>query len=627
MSSILNIGQSALAAAQAGLTTTGHNIANASTPGYSRQIVSQAAAAAQKIGAGYQGGGAVVSGISRAFDALATSQVRSAQTIQSAGAVVLSNTVKIETALGDNKVGLSPSLNSFFSGLQTLTSDPLSASARQAVLSNGAELSSQFQSLAGQLSMVRSELNTQLGSSVDAINSSARQISSLNDTISREVAAGESPNDLLDQRDQLILDISKQVQVSVVDDGKSGYNVFIGNGQPLVVGVKTYQLEARPSGTQAGRVDLAYRGDTQSFAIPDGSVSGGVLGGLLEFRSKTLDPVQNSLGRIAITFADSFNRQNGMGLDQDGNFGGAIFSVGRPAITASSKNSGAANATADIVDSKALTTSDYRLSYDGSAYAVTRLSDGTKTVFDSVPAVVDGVSFGVQSPGAAAGDSYLVQPTANGAAEFRVVAASTRSLATAAPVVGAGASANKGSGIISSPSTASNYSLAPLTAAVTLTVSGAQGSQQISGFPDGSSIPYISGSKISFGGMSFEVSGVVADGDQFKLKPNVAEARDSRNAIALVAQQKVALVDGSSVGAAYAQVVSGVGNRVKEVQSLDAANVRILAGSVESQQSISGVNLDEEAANLMKYQQAYQAAGKVMQAANAMFDVLISLGR
>jgi len=235
--SILSIGQSAIAAAQAGLNTTGQHIANASTPGYSRQVVIQGAAQPQNFGFGFMGQGTQVSTIQRVYNEYLGVQVQSAQASKSGLDSYYTQIKQINNMLADPTAGLSPSLQDFFSGIQTLASNPSNISARQATLSSADALTGRFQSLAGQLNEISQGVNSQTQSSVNAINSYARQIAQLNDSIGKvQSAAGQPPNDLLDQRDQLVLDLNKQIKATVVKQGDGSYNVFIGNGQPLVVG-------------------------------------------------------------------------------------------------------------------------------------------------------------------------------------------------------------------------------------------------------------------------------------------------------------------------------------------------------------------------------------------------------
>ena len=543
-SNILSIGQSALAAAQVGLSTTGHNIANAATPGYNRQVVVQGAALPQNFGFGFMGQGTEISTVKRIYNEYLGNQVQTAQASKSGLDSYYAQIKQIDNLLGDATTGLSPVMQDFFSSIQDVTSNPSSIPARQGVLSTAEALASRFQSLAGRLEEIEQGVNSQILSSVDSINTYAQQIASLNDAIGRaQRATGQPANDLLDQRDQLILELNKEIKTTVVKQGDGNYNVFIGNGQPLVVGTTTYQLANVVSPTNPERIEVAFRASSGDLVIVgDAGVVGGKLGGLIEFRSQTLEPAQNALGRVAIGLADTFNAQHQLGFDLNGVAGGAFFNVAAPVVGSNSTNTGSAVIGASIDNANALTISDYRLQYDGANYTLTRLSDNTTTTFATFPQIVDGVELNLTSGAPAAGDSFLIRPTVNGASGFGVALTDPAGFAAAAQT-------------------------------------GAVG--------------------------------------------------DNRNALLLGALQTAKTLGNgtASFQGAYTQFVSQIGNKTRELEVTSGAAGKLLTEATTALQNESGVNLDEEAANLLRYQQAYQAAGKVMQIASEMFDMLLSLGR
>jgi flagellar hook-associated protein 1 FlgK len=628
MSSILSIGQSALSAAQAGLATTGHNIANASTPGYSRQSIVQSSVTGQNLGQGFLGAGTQVVDITRAFDSLVTSQLQATKSSQSSTSTYLSQLSNIDNLIGDNASGVSPAMQDFFKGIQDVSAAPQSAASRQSLLSDGQALSARFQTLNGQLVDANNSVNTQITASAAKINSYAKQISSLNDTIAKATAGGSTPNDLLDQRDKMVSDLSVEIKVNVVNDGKSGYNVFIGNGQPLVVGTKTYDLVAQTSPTDPSKIEVAYQGPAKNTILSESSLSGGTLGGLFDFRANSLDVAKNSLGRIAIVLADSINAQHKLGVDQTGAAGGDFFNEAVPTVSANINNTGTGVASASITSAQALTISDYKLQYDGSKYTVTRLSDGQSSTLSSIPQTVDGVQFGIASGSPAAGDSYLIKPTVNGAADFNVKISDVKQIALASPVTTAIPVTNTGTGKITSGVINSSYLGSPLASPVSLsfTAGATPGTGTLSGFPSGTTVAYTAGSPISFGGITFTINGAPANGDVFKISPNTSGTGDNRNAVLMGSVQTAQTVSGSTtLQTAYASMVSLIGNKTRELGVIKSSEDKILSAAIASQQSVSGVNLDEEAANLLKYQQAYQAAGKLMQTASTLFDVLLSL--
>ncbi|HEY8099840.1 MAG TPA: flagellar hook-associated protein FlgK [Burkholderiaceae bacterium] len=747
MTSILTIGQTGLNAAQLGLATTGHNIANAATPGYSRQLVVQSTPIAQNVGVAFAGNGTTVSEIKRAYNDFLAAQVNTAQTSQGQLGTYYTQMQQINNMFADTTSGLSPTLQNFFSTIQNVAADPTSTSSRQTMLAAANTLASKFQSMDGQLSDIRQGVNEQITTTIGSINTYATQIANLNQAISdAQLGNNLKPaNDLLDQRDQVLSDLSKQVQVSVVKQGDA-YNIFIGNGQPLVINNQSFSLVAAPSTTDLSRLEVGYVQNGTTIPLGENNISGGTLGGLFDFRSQSLDPAQNAVGRIAIGLADTFNAQHELGQDQNGALGGAFFNVGAPTVTPSTINTGTGVFSAVVSNVAGLTTSDYSVKYDGTNYIVTQLSDNTiisSTTLAAAQIATAAKGFNLSLSGSpAAGDTYLIKPTAAGATGFNVAITDTSKIAVAAPIRTATVATNSGSGLISpgavtgpiSISTGANagstgqitgvaadasYTAATLTPAVTLTyhtgapnnltgfpatmpvtvTSGgvtttfAAGSpvtytagatvsfggvsfvlsgtpvnndtytlsrfastpastltytsatNMLSGFPAtapvtvtsngvtqvyqaGATVPYTAGATISYSGISFTLSGTPANNDQFTVGPNPNGTGDNRNALLLGALQTAnTMVNGtSSYQSAYGQMVNTVGNKTRELEVTSTAASALVTSAIQSEQAVSGVNLDEEATNLMKYQQAYQASGKVMQTASKMFDVLLTLG-
>ncbi|MBI3286336.1 MAG: flagellar hook-associated protein FlgK [Burkholderiales bacterium] len=746
--SILSIGQSALAAAQLGISTTGHNIANAATPGYSRQVVVQSAMTPQLLGGSFVGQGTSVDEIKRVFNQFLSQQINSTQSTKNQVDAYSSQIKQINNLVADASAGVSPAVQEFFKAIQNLASSPngtAGAAARQATLSAAASLSGRINGLEGRLDEIRTDVNNQIGSAIGTINSYATELARLNDTIEKaqSVADGAPPNDLLDQRDQLVTELSKLIKVSVVPQGAK-YNVFIGNGQPLVLGSLVNQLQTSMSATDPTRVEVAYVSNGATVQIAENSLPGGKLGGLFDFRANTLDVAQNSMGRVAIGIAAAFNEQHKLGQDLNGQPGGNFFSIAAPVSGPSNNNTGTAQISASITDAGALTTSDYRLQFVGGNYKITRLSDGAVKTTATLPLTVDGVSFQLAPPPAAAvpadGDEFLIRPTANGASSFAVAISDTSKIAAAAPFATSIPATNTGSGKISSgvlnslvaasstsagatiaavatddtysgaslstpvtlnfaaPGTLSGFpagatvtvkagavsttyappATVPYTSGATISFSGislvikdgaaapANGDtftlasslpvspakltynaagNTLTGFPAnanvtvtngststtypaGSAVPYTAGATLSYAGISFTVSGSPADGDVFNITQNLSGTGDNRNAVLLAGLQTQNTLAGNSTTfqGAYAQFVSLVGNKAHELEVTSASEAKLLEQATAAQQSESGVNLDEEAANLLRYQQAYQAAGKLMQIASQLFSTLLAIG-
>lgn len=651
MANLLNIGKTGLFAAQQGLATTGNNITNASVPGYSRQVVLQGAGPGQNIGGSFVGSGTQVTDIRRYSDQFLTSQVRVATSNTSSLNAFAAQISQVDNLLGDTASGLSPAMQDFFKGVQDVSSNPASTASRQALLSGAEALTARFQGLNSRMAEIREGVDGQIGAKVTLINSYGSQIAALNEQIAGASAAGQGmPNELLDARDQLVLDLNKEIKATVVPGDNNSITVSIGSGQPLVVGKRAYELSAMTSPTDQGRVEIGYVTGSKITMLAESSLKGGELGGLMEFRSTSLDRAQNSLGRIAINLASAFNAQHALGVDASGQPGQPFFTVGQPTVAASRNNAASSTATvgAAISDPSQLTQSDYQVGYNGVNYSVTRLSDNKVTLINPYPQTgpqtIDGVDFSVAGA-AATGDSFLVRPTANGATQLSVAVTDRNKIAAGAPITTATTTGNKGSGSISEGSVDAAYLGNALGAPVTLAYSATGGG--LTGFPPAQAvtstlngvatvypagttpIPFTAGATYAFGGISVTLAGAPAEGDSFTIGPNTSGAGDNRNMNLLAKIQTSNIMEGgkASLQSSYAELVSYVGNKTREVQVNSDAGDALLKQATDAQQNVSGVNLDEEAANLLKYQQAYQAAGKVMQMASSLFDVLLSLGR
>jgi flagellar hook-associated protein 1 FlgK len=656
---LLNIGKTGLFAAQAGLATTGHNIANANVAGYSRQQTVQSAGQAQNVGYGFIGSGTEVSAIKRYSDDFLNSQVRTAQAASSALSTYSAQINQVDNLLSDTSSGLSPALQDFFKSVQNVSANAGSTASRQSMLSSAETLASRFQGINGKLDEIRNGVNSQITSGVSTINSFAKQIAALNDQISTlSQGSASPPNDLLDARDQLVIELNKQVKTTVVAGSNNSLTVSIGSGQPLVVGNKPFQLAAINSSADPSRVQVGYVTANGVVPMADTALSGGALGGLMEFRSTTLDPAQNALGRIAIGLASTFNAQQRLGQDSSGKMGEDLFATAAPVISENLNPHPAvppavtSAVSATISDPGALTTSDYQVGYNPlkTGYTVTRLSD--HKVFD-IPSLgspgpqsltVDGVDFSVSGSGDS-GDNFLVRPTINGAYQFSVKAKDVGQIAAAGPIMTNAGPLNKGSAVISEGSVGTSFlpgadtfgpvaltfdaatnTLQGFGQAVTVTGSDGVATSYAAG---ATNIPFSAGASYAFGGVTLSFKGQPIDGDSFSVARNTGTAGDNRNMVLMGdLQAKPVLNNGTATyQGAFAQLVGSVGNKAHEVQVNGAASEAMLAGASTEQQNVSGVNLDEEAANLLKYQQAYQAAGKVMQIASTLFDTLLSLGR
>ncbi|ANH75886.1 flagellar hook-associated protein FlgK [Ralstonia insidiosa] len=640
-SSLLNIGATGLQVANINLQVTGNNIANANTPGYSRQEAVQTENIPLYAGVGYLGQGANVTTVKRIYDQFLTAQVQSGQAATSSADQLNSLVSGLSQYMSDSNSGLSSALTSFFNGADGLTSNPSSTTARQVFLNAAAGLQSRFNSIAGQLTSLSGQVNTQVQTQISSVNSVAQQIAGLNDQIAKaEASTGQPANDLRDQRDQLVQTLNKSIKASVVQTGDGQYNIYVGNGQALVQGNQSYQLAAVPSQYDPTQLSVGYKSPAGTVNIDDSQLGGGALGGLLDFRRNTLIPAQNSLGKLAAAVSADVNAQNNLGMDANGKMGTNLFSVAGPTVAASSNNTGSATVTASITNANAGQGYDYQIKYQGGAYTVSHYPDGSASVtVTSWPTTIDGVTMNLSGT-MNSGDSFLVRPTANAASSMQTLTTDYHNVAAATPVVLNQGSNNTGSATVSSIGVDGTYAGAPLTSPVNLTYSSAVGGS-LSGFPgsvtvnvngtnttySGGTAPYTQGATYSFNGVQLTLSGTPANNDTFAVSANTANSTDGGNASALAKLRNATLLDGgtTSIGSSWNNLVTKVGVQANTASSNLTSQKALLASSQQQQSSVSGVSLDDEAMNLMKYQQAYQASAKVMQTANTLFDSLLSI--
>lgn len=643
MAGIYGIGVSALKAAQAGVSATSHNIANANTPGFSRQEIIQTAQLPQNTGSGFFGQGANVTTVLRRYDQFLGTQVLEAQTQASTLTTQLGLSQQLSNLLGDANGGLTPALQDFFSSVNGVSNAPESIPARQAMLGSAQSLVNRLQTLDQRVNQIRDGLNGQISNSVSLINSYAKQIGALNEMIVQLQAKspGQPPNDLLDQRDQLVNQLSQEIRVSKVNQPDGSVDIFIGNGQSLVVGKSISTLQAVSSATDPASLDVAYVNNSVVYTIQQSALQGGNLGGFLASRQTVLDPAVNALGRIALGLADTFNQQHQQGIDLNGALGGSFFTSAVPRVTAASSNAGTAALTATINSTAALTGNDYSVQFDGTNYNVYNTATGalaggpyTVAAMTAGQAVAGtGITLQLTAGAATAGDSFLVRPTVDGAKNIALNITDPAKIAAATPVRSNAPTTNVGTGTISPASVTGGLPLnVNLQQPVTITFNNPPTTYSVAGtgipaLP--ASYAYTAGAAISFNGWTTQISGAPVAGDTFTITQNTNATTDGGNILKLAALQTTnTLANGTtSYQGAYGQLISQVGSQTRELDVTSKAQTSMLNQMAKAAQEVSGVNLDEEAANLMRYQQAYQAAAKAMAIADTMFNSLLDLGK
>ncbi len=651
---VFQIGVSGLQAAQIGIAVTGQNISNANTPGYNQEVAKQVSSPSQGFGFGFIGQGTEVSTITRQFNQLITNQINATQSTSSQLTSYLNQITPITNMVANPTAGLSPVLQSFFSSLQNLSANPSAVSAQQSTMSSAQTLVSQFHTLQDQFNQSSAGVNAQISNEVNTINSYAQQIAEVNKAIQIGYASGSNqpPNTLLDQRDTLINNLSKETQVTVVPQGNQ-FNVFIGNGQPLVIAGQASTLQTVPSATNPGYTDVAYTINGVAQPISESSLPGGTLGGLFAYRTNSLSPVQNTIGQIAIVLGSSLNAQNQLGQTNSGAMGQALFTIASPVVYPNSHNAGNAQVGAGITNAGALTSHDYTLSYDGTNYTITDNTLNTvKSTFAAFPGVptqgvnvIDGVTYTLSSGAMTAGDSFLISPTSAGATGFGLATTDPTAIASTAPIATKAANTNTGTGVITPGSVSTGFAPAAVAPPITLTYNS--GTNSLSGFPAGSTIvvtnngvattypgyvpgtpiPYTSGMSMAFNNMTVGLSGTPANGDAYTVGPNTNATGDSRNILLMNALLTKSTMNNATTTFqdVYAQMVNSVGNTTSQLTTLNTTESNLLTAATTQQQSLSGVNLDQETVNLIRYQQAYQAAGKIIQIASQNFATVLSL--
>ena len=638
---IMGIATSSLLAYQQALQTTSNNIANANTPGYARERVDLSTASGQALGSYFLGSGVQVDGVQRIVNQFANTQLNAATSANARYQTFSSYARQVDNLLANSNAGLQPALQSFFNAVQSVANAPASIPARQELISQGNTLTGHFNTLYQQINDTNTRLNGQINSTVGEVNSLATQIAHINVEIrSRQTgnAAGK-PNGLLDRRDQLITKLSQLISVTTVSQRDGSINVMIGTGQALVVGTNTIKLGTAPLNGDPNQLGLVFK--TANGNVPvTRIVAGGTLGGLLDARNKIIVPALNGLGRLATGITAAFNQQQIKGVDLNGNPGKNFFQTWHPRVFPASTNTGSGLPTVTFSSggSSQLSVDNYQLNYSGTQWALTDTTTGQSVLMSgsgttSRPYQAAGLSIVVPTS-VSAGDRYTIEPTRYGARQITMQITSPRQIAAASPVGSAANTANQGTATISAPTLATNVAGVTLQP-VTITISGthpntwtAINSNTKATLSTGTYTPtptgMTPGATIILNGWQVALSDGAKSGDRFTVTPS--GPGDNTNALQLAkVQLKQFMEKGTaSLGVVYRQLVTNIGSQTQSAQNNADTQQSLLQQANSLQQSISGVNLDQEASNLLKYQQAYQASAKVIATANTLFQTLLN---
>ncbi len=550
---LLNIAVSGLNAYQQALQTTSNNISNASTPGYSVENAQFATQPEQYTGGGYVGNGVTINTVARGYN-----QFLNAQVLSGASAYNNSNTYytmasQIDNMLANQSTGLSSSMNTFFSDVNSVANNPSSVSTRQVMLSDSSALAAQFNSISSTLSSLNTQVNDSLTTSVNSLNGYAANLAQLNTQIvaaENNGAPGQSPNGLLDQRDTLLNQISTLTNASVVEQSNGSVNVYIGSGQPLVMGSTSSTLSAQGAPTDNSQMQVMLNGQNISNQITGGQIAGNI-----GFRSQVLAPAQQQLGLLATSFATEVNNVQQSGYDLNGNAGTALFNIGTPVVNVQGEYSDpnlvvSATYSAPTAANVSSLSGSYQLTVSATqpdTYTLTNLSNNSSVsglTNATLPAATQADGFNISFSGGSltAGDSFQISPFYNAGSTIQLNPAITN----------------------------------PSQIAAASTATNAPG--------------------------------------------------NNTNILAMANLQTQPLMQNgtSTFSQVYSQLVGSVGANTSNAQTNSVAQNTVLQNATSAQQSVSGVNLDVEAANLIEYQNSYQAAAKTVTTAQTLFTAIIN---
>jgi flagellar hook-associated protein 1 FlgK len=622
MSAALNIASRALVTNQSVLQVIGHNIANVNTPGYSRQSVNLATAGAQQYANGYFGKGVEIATVTRAYDAHLAREAVASRSVAATDAVRLSRLQQLEAAFPMGEAGLGEALNAMLNAWVDVVSAPANQTARLVVIARADTLANRVRDTAAQLDALGESTSLQVAEVVTKVNRLAAQLAQVNRTLSEAASSPHAANDVLDQRDRLLAELSQHVQLHVVmgDDGAA--SVFVGGSMPLVLGTQAQELVVGHDPVDTTQWQVGFRQGGATTLLPDASW-GGELGGMLRFLNEDLTATRNYLGRMALATASLVNAQHALGINAQGRPGADFFVPPQPAEGLTGPgNVGDALIRVRVADATALVASDYELQRRADGVSVRRLADGSVFHFEDPvtwPLEVDGLRFDLEDGEPAVGDTFRFKPYEAVARNLHMALAAPDRLAAASPVVVAPGASNAGGLTVEGL-----YAVAAhpdLTAPASI-VFEADGSYRIDGGP---SQPFVPGQPIVHNGWSLTLRGTPAAGDRFDIgvAPGGAHVHNAGNAQAMLGLRTLATFEGVPLADGYVTLFSDLGTRVQDAQFASRFSAQVASTAEDARANATGVNLDEEAARLLQFQHAYQAAAKYLQVAQGLFDSLL----
>ncbi|QPF73146.1 flagellar hook-associated protein FlgK [Roseateles sp. DAIF2] len=662
-SALLSLGMKAMFANQAALQTIGQNIANANTPGYSRQLVNLTTPEGQFTGAGYFGKGVTVQTVTRAHNEFLTKEAASSKSLAFMDSTKFALLQQLEKIFPTGNAGLGQAANQFLNSMVDVASRPADPSARQVALGRAQELAARFSDAGAQLADLQAGVVSDLKADLGVVNQLAKQIAAANDQIARANGTGHTPNDLLDQREQLISQLSQYVQVTTLpaDDGTVG--VFIGGGQRLVLGDQAQTLSVTPDPYDSSRAQVSISEANGARALDESVLTGGSISALLAYQNKDLQDARNLLGQMAMSLSMKVNGQQALGLDLSNppGVGAPIFGVGDPRALPNSSNvrnpdgSYATTMAVQIVDPSRVPANSFVLRTDPSGtpgqYELTARPDGKPEVL-SAAQIEQRYGLRLTEGGSpmTPSDSFALEPVAMAAIGMKRILDNTNGLAAASPITGVTNINNTGTMTVDSlyavnsnldmskvPMSIQFGAVNPADNSVAYSITMSDGSVVNGNWKAGSVIGNEPLAGIDLG-FELRLNGVPKPGDTLDINATQFPAANNSNAKAFlnlqtesfvgrVLQADGSLSKGATITDAYASAMSEIGARVQGAKYLAGVSTSVASDAEKVRSGQAGVNLDEEAARLMQYQQGYQAAAKVLQAGQKIFDELLQLAQ
>lgn len=619
---ILSTGTSGMAAAYTQLQITAHNIANVNTPGYTRQEAVLGSAGANFTGSGYIGRGVETVTVQRRYDEFLTREVRQTQAASAGQSVRAQEMGRIEQLFSSSAQGLGAAMDNLASAWGDVVNSPYDSAARSAVLARANTLTARVASYDQQLEQVSQDIDTRMIQAARAINPSLQTIAKLNDQLASMSANKQTPNDLLDLRDKMITDINKSVRTVTYENPDGTVNLFTASGEALVLGNKASSFGAQTSPLD-GSLQLTLTSSESTSVQTASSLGAGELAGMLQFRDEDLVQVRAGLGQMVGSMAWMMNQIQTSGTDIQGNAASPLFAYGTGAVRGSSENTGTASFSVAVADGTQLSPSDYEMSYAAGQYSIRRLSDDVTVTSATMPTQFDGLTISQTGGSISNGDTFMVRAASAFTRGFAVAVSQPSQLAAGMRMTAVSSTSNTGDvaggnflvqagGVTSSAPVTLTF-----TSASTFNVNGTG-----TGNPNG--LGYGAGNTISYNGWTMTLNGTPKAGDVITVTPTAQPNTDNRNAQRMLDSFRQITSNGSTYTGRYADMVAQVGVQASGANDAFTLSDQMRSNAEQALSQVSGVNLDEEAARMIQFQQAYQAAAKLISTGQSMFESLMN---